>query len=173
MKNVFIFGGIIASILLIIFLYWTISPLFITTEVNDKLNPEVAKLIENTNNTDSPNDVVTDTSSIPEAEQIVTTGPFPIVDTPAHPASGSVRVIETADETIIRFENYEGTNGPDLYVYLANDLEANNFVDLGRAKGNRGNINYTVPDDMNIADYQYVMVWCKAFGVLFDYAKIN
>jgi len=73
----------------------------------------------------------------------------------------------------VRYENYKGTNGPDLYVYLAKDLDATEFISLGRAKGNQGNINYTVPDDIDITEYQYVMTWCKAFGVLFDYAPIQ
>ncbi len=103
----------------------------------------------------------------------VVRGPFSIDDTPGHPASGQTRIIETKDETLLRFENYDGTNGPDLRVYLATDLEATSFIDLGKAKGNKGNINYTIPDDVDVDDYAYVMTWCRAFGVLFDYAQIN
>lgn len=100
-------------------------------------------------------------------------GPFTIEDTAGHPATGQARVIETAEETLVRFEDYDGTNGPDLRVYLATDLEATSFVDLGKAKGNKGNINYTIPADVDVDDYTYVMTWCRAFGVLFDYAEIK
>ena len=100
-------------------------------------------------------------------------GPFTIEDTLGHPASGQVRVIETADSTIVRFEDYNGTNGPDLRIYLATDLNATEFVDLGKPRGNMGNINYVIPDDVDLDDYMYVMTWCRAFGVLFDYAEIN
>ena len=100
--------------------------------------------------------------------------PLPIVDTPGHPATGNIRVISTEDTTIVRYEDYDGTNGPDLKIYLTNDLEeAGDFVSLGAARGNQGNINYTVPNDVDISDYQYVVTWCEAFGVLFDYAEIN
>ncbi|MEM9336946.1 MAG: DM13 domain-containing protein [Patescibacteria group bacterium] len=100
-------------------------------------------------------------------------GPFSIIDTPTHPAEGSVRVLEAGGQSIVRFEDYDGTNGPDLFVYLAKDLDADEFVNLGRAKGNMGNINYEVPDDVDVSEYKYVMTWCRAFGVLFDYAEIN
>ena len=100
-------------------------------------------------------------------------GPFSIVDTPGHPATGNVRVIQTPEQSIVRYENYDGTNGPDLKVWLTNDLEATDFVSLGRAKGNQGNINYTVPANVDVDDYRYVITWCEAFGVLFDYAEIN
>ena len=101
-------------------------------------------------------------------------GPFPIVDTPTHPATGNIRLIRAPEQTIVRYENYDGTNGPDLKIYLTNDLEeAADFVSLGAARGNQGNINYTVPADVDIDEYQYVVTWCEAFGVLFDYAEIN
>ena len=67
----------------------------------------------------------------------------------------------------MRYENYAGTNGPDLRVCLADDLNATNFVDLGRAKGNKGNINYSIPDEVDVADYKYVLTWCRAFSALF------
>jgi hypothetical protein len=142
-------------------LWWAFSPLLFDVSVDDTLDPSIEAALETDGvpSTDMPDDVMV-------------FGPFPIVDTPTHPATGSVRVIATPEGTTIRYENYQGTNGPDLYVYLANDLDGNDFVSLGRTRGNQGNINYTVPEDVNVADYRYVLTWCQAFGVLFDYAEI-
>ena len=150
----------ILTILLFIFLWWTISPLFIDSVVNDELpnQPEIGGSDQLKSGSET-------------SAQIQ--GPFSITDTPTHPATGSVRVIKGPDETVVRFEDYDGTNGPDLRIYLTNDLKASKFVDLGEAKGNKGNINYTVPSDININEYRYVVTWCRAFGVLFDYAEIN
>lgn len=145
--------------------YYTLSPLFIDKAVNDELEPDLVALIEQTETINSETATSTGKSTV--------RGPFPIVDTRLHPATGEVRVIQTSDETIVRFENYDGTNGPDLYVYLAKDLEAEDFISLGRAKGNQGNINYAVPEGVSIDDYQYVMTWCQQFGVLFDYATLQ
>ena len=215
MKNIII-GILVLGVAA--FGYWTIAPLFITKEVNDELDPEIAALLEQTESQEREStitqrepeepiptrpatpdadgvereitdadiaDVSQQLAPEPEAESVAIetieveetgpsiSAPLPIVDTPGHPASGNVRVIQTEDDTIVRFEDYDGTNGPDLFVYLAKDLDADEFVDLGRARGNMGNINYTVPDDVDISEYQYVMTWCRAFGVLFDYAEIN
>jgi len=147
---------IFASVVLFVgaVVYWLVAPLFVTRVSNDVI-PTTSTALEQD-------------SSSPSAAIA-----FPITDTAGHPASGNIRVIETADNTVVRYESYNGTNGPDLLVYLAKDLEATEFVSLGRSKGNRGNANYTVPSDVDVSEYKYVMTWCRAFGVLFDYAEIN
>lgn len=96
-----------------------------------------------------------------------------IVDTSGHKASGTVRIVKTATGDVVRFENFKTVNGPDLFVYLATDLEATEFIDLGRLKATEGNVNYSIPNGTNVEKYQYVMVWCKQFGVLFNYADIS
>ena len=106
-----------------------------------------------------------------EEEKILKT--FPVIGTKGHPASGDVRVLETASGQVVRYENFSTINGPSLHVYLTNDLEANDFIDLGEAKGTKGNINYPVPKTVNASEYRYVMYWCVPFRVLFNYAEIN
>jgi len=147
--------AVIIVVLAAIVGYWLVMPYFTTVVVNDAM-PVVA---------------VSDPGS-DEVTPIVSSSS--IIDTAGHPASGEVLVIARPGEpTIVRFENYVGTNGPDLFVYLAKDLDATEFISLGRAKGNEGNSNYEVPADVDISEYKYVMTWCRLFGVLFDYAEIN
>lgn len=149
MKKVFLF--IVIAILAAAFGRWTVSPLLIDVEVND---------------------------AVPVGETMSPAGDvmsraFPIQDTALHPATGSVRIIESDGQTIVRYEDYDGTSGPDLYVYLAKDLAANEFVSLGPARGNKGNMNYVVPEDVDISEYRYVLTWSKRFSTLFDYAEIK
>ncbi|MSS74010.1 hypothetical protein EXS72_00005, partial [Candidatus Pacearchaeota archaeon] len=60
--------------------------------------------------------------------------------------SGSVKVIGLPNEKrVLRFENLDTSNGPDLYIYLATDTSADDFVDLGKIKATRGNVNYEIP----------------------------
>ncbi|MCI5108509.1 MAG: DM13 domain-containing protein [Candidatus Pacebacteria bacterium] len=125
-------------------LYYLVSPLFITIEVQDEL-PE-------TNETVSEGEVV--------ASQIIGTS--------GHPASGTVRIVGD----YIRFEDFYTINGPALHVYLSKDLEANDYVDLGKTKGTEGNINYKIPENVDIEAYKYVLHWCKPFSVLFNYGEI-
>jgi|SRR3989344_5582237 len=138
--------------------YYTISPLFINIKV-DEASPEVKQ-------------------AEPKAESGAKEEPEPkitfaeVVGTTAHPASGRVRIVKAEGKQYIRYENFKTINGPDIYVYLSNDLEAEDFVNLGRVKGTEGNINYEVPSHVRIADYKYVIIWCKAFGVLFNHADL-
>lgn len=96
-----------------------------------------------------------------------------IVDTPLHPAEGSVRLIKTEAGYVLRYEDFKTINGPDLFVYLSKDIEAKEFVDLGPLRATEGNINYAVPEDVDPADYRYALVWCKQFSVLFNSADLE
>jgi len=138
--------------------YYFISPIFITIEVNDSLpNLDV-------NTDDSEDDSNSTTTKIVSA---------PVIGSAGHPASGEVKLINTSEGKVIRYENFETINGPDLYVYLSKDLKAIDFVSLGEIRATKGNVNYTIPDNIDLGEYKYVMTWCKQFGVLFNYADIS
>jgi len=95
-----------------------------------------------------------------------------IVDTPTHPAEGSAKIVRVADAHYLRYEDFKTLNGPDLYVYLAKDIEAKEFVDLGELRATEGNVNYEIPAGVNPEEYPYALIWCKQFGVLFNSAKL-
>ncbi len=97
----------------------------------------------------------------------------PIIDTPTHPASGSVAIVQTGEQRTLRYEDFQTINGPDLRVYLSIDLEATEFIDLGELKATEGDVNYAIPDDTDLAKYQYALIWCEDFSVLFNHAQIN
>ncbi len=135
--------------------YYMISPLFNTVMINDEV-PMTLKATEEMSSTERMNEAI-----------------YPIVSTPLHPASGTLRLIEEGGKTFIRYENYKTINGPDLFVYLSKDVEATEFIDLGEIRGTEGNINYEIPEGVSLSDYPYVLTWCKQFGVLFNYVKID
>ena len=92
-----------------------------------------------------------------------------------HKAQGVAKVINLADgKTFLRLENLKTTNGPDLYVYLSTGKDdASDIVNLGRLKGNIGNQNYEIPTGTDLAKYNTVLIWCKAFSTLFGSAKLS
>jgi Electron transfer DM13 len=101
-------------------------------------------------------------------------GEFVGVNDGIHNAEGLVKVIRLDDGSmILRLENFKATNGPDLYVYLATDNGASDFVNLGRLKGNIGNQNYDIPESTDFSRYDTALIWCKAFSVLFGSAKLE
>jgi hypothetical protein len=74
---------------------------------------------------------------------------------------------------ILRLEDLMVTNGPDLYVYLSTDKSASDFVNLGRLKANIGNQNYPIPAGTDLTKYDIVLIWCRAFSVLFGSAELR
>ncbi len=91
-----------------------------------------------------------------------------------HDTHGDVFIIETDDGSrLLRFENFKATKGPDLFVYLATDETANDFVNLGVLKGNIGNQNYMMPPGIDLSNYNTVLIWCKQFSILFGSAKLS
>jgi hypothetical protein len=79
----------------------------------------------------------------------------------------------------LRLEPFQVTNGPDLYVYLAvhprprsrSDVDQG-FVNLGRLKGNIGAQAYAIPAGTEIAEYRSVVIYCRAFHVVFSTAAL-
>ena len=101
-------------------------------------------------------------------------GEFVGVNDGIHNAEGMAKVIQLDDASmILRLENFKATNGPDLYVYLATDNSASDFVNLGRLKGNIGNQNYDIPEGTDFSKYHTVLIWCQAFSVLFGSAELQ
>jgi hypothetical protein len=101
-------------------------------------------------------------------------GEFIGVNDGIHNAEGLAKVIRLGDNSmILRLENFKATNGPDLYVYFATDNHASNFVNLGRLKGNIGNQNYEIPEGTDLSRYNTVLIWCRAFSVLFGSARLG
>ena len=107
-------------------------------------------------------------------EQVYYKGIFIGVGDGIHDAQGDAYTIPLEDgSNVLRLENFKSTNGPDLYVYLSTDKDASEFVNLGELKANSGNQNYQIPDDVDLEKYNQVLIWCKAFGVLFGNAELS
>jgi hypothetical protein len=92
-----------------------------------------------------------------------------------HRATGTVQLLRNPDGTyLLRFEAFRVTNGPDLFVYLAQGEDVNQgFIDLGRLKGNVGDQNYDIPPGVDPMSHRSVVIWCRAFAVPFGYASLS
>lgn len=91
----------------------------------------------------------------------------------AHDVKGKAFLIENNGETTLRFENFETINGPDVRIYLSNGLSIDGAIDLGEMLATKGNVNYKVSTTVDPSKYSYVLVWCRAFNVLFSYAQLQ
>jgi len=100
----------------------------------------------------------------------------------AHATKGTATVYQLPDgKRVLRFTDFETSNGPDVQVYLGMAADANDnatvtnagFVSLGAIKGNRGDQNYDLPAGLDLAKIHSVTVWCRRFGVNFATAPLT
>ena len=113
------------------------------------------------------------------SQTLLTSGSFHSV---AHETKGTASIYQVENgKRIVRFTNFETSNGPDVHVYLvaANDasdsetVKKAGFLELGSLKGNIGDQNYDVPADVDLAKYRAVTIWCKRFSVNFGTAPLS
>ena len=51
-------------------------------------------------------------------------------------------------------------------------MKSAGYVEVGKLKGNVGDQNYDVPEDVDLAKYRAVTIWCNRFGVNFGTAPL-
>jgi hypothetical protein len=105
---------------------------------------------------------------------IDTLGQGDFIGIAGHNAKGTAKLIKTDGNYFVRLEdNFEVTNGPDLYVYLGKDNKYDSTTEIGRLKGNIGGQNYEIPEGIDSSQYTEVWIWCKAFSVEFAKAELK
>lgn len=102
-----------------------------------------------------------------------------------HATSGTVRLVRLADGShVVRVENLDTSNGPDLHVWLTDApveegragwhvFDDGKYVSLGKLKGNKGSQNYVLPADVDPDRYSSVAIWCDRFDVSFGAAELT
>ena len=114
-------------------------------------------------------EVMVKTESMPKSARLIAQADFkPRI----HSVKGRVLLIENEQEKILRFEDFETDNGPNLHIYLSTSLGDEDFIDLGKIRATKGNVNYTVDASVDTTKYNKVLVWCVPFGVIFSYAEL-
>ncbi|AEE52296.1 DM13 domain-containing protein [Haliscomenobacter hydrossis] len=106
----------------------------------------------------------------PDADDVVlSTGTF---INGAHATSGTAKLIKDKDgKKFLLLENFKSDPGPDIYLYLANDLKASDYTEIVKTPAN-GNLRLAVPGTAKDSQ-KYVLVWCKQFTVLFGSAELK
>ncbi len=191
------FIKIFIVVIALVVAYWLISPLFIdikideelvvkkpdttttsTTNLNEQISgDEMDEFMDAMKQVGEAEEMKEDMPTAPES-QIFATGSFVSV---AHEGTGDVKIINLGTEsgTIVRFENLDILNGPDLRVLLSKSTDVKKsgdlgeYIELGKLKGNQGNQNYEVPENLDLSMYNTVIIYCKPFHVVFNVAKLE
>jgi hypothetical protein len=163
--------------------WYLASPLVLSTTID-----EPAPVVAAASPSPSPSAVPAATPSVrPTAVPSPTSAPTP---TPApltrsgpfrgaddfHFGRGTAHLLETGPGVyVVRLEDFEVRNGPDLYVYLSPSADgyAEGAIEIGRLKADKGNQNYEVPAGLDPGAVGSVVIWCKQFSVLFATAPLG
>ncbi|MBO0932345.1 DM13 domain-containing protein [Fibrella aquatilis] len=89
-----------------------------------------------------------------------------------HSVSGTVSVYEKAGVRTLVFTDFRTDGGPDLRIYVAENTALRNFVEVTKLDKS-GNFSVDLPANVDPAKQRSVLIWCKAFSVLFGSAELN
>ena len=100
---------------------------------------------------------------------------------PVHRGSGTLRITRAANGSrTVELLNMEIVPGPNLFVYLVEEPDplfpedvTAKFRSLGKLKSLTGDQDYAMPDDVTLADWGSVVVWCDTFKTAFAIASIE
>jgi hypothetical protein len=83
-------------------------------------------------------------------------------------------------EYLLRVEEFSVVKGPGLHVYLTGagaareaDTVLRDFIDLGAIKAQQGDHNYLMPADIDLSDYDGVVVFSPFFREIYATAQLN
>ena len=198
-KTLIIVGAVVAGALA----WWLISPLFIDKEVDESLptnetQQPVQVSQKTTTNLDEQmpdssmmaeyNRAVEEAAGAPNTDMVeemsgtdpilLSSGSFVSV---GHDGTGDAFLYALTDgKILLRLENLDILNGPDLRVVLSKNTNIRSSVDLGdyleldTLKGNLGNQNYEIQlSAEEVAQYKSAVIYCKAFRVVFNVAVLQ
>jgi len=101
------------------------------------------------------------------------------VEAVAHSGSGRAAFVELGEGgRKLTLDKFEIDPGPQVRVYLVpgrpGDGEVkNDFKDLGKLKGNKGNQQYAIPDNVDLKKYATVVFWCVPFTQTLAIAQLK
>jgi len=170
--------------------WWLGSPLFLDDVTNEDFpfsanatipenvtQQEAESMMETAAKLESSMDEPMGTEMTKTSTVSLKTGSFRDEDR-LHRGSGDATIYQLEDDShVLRVEDLNVTNGPDLHVLLMVDPEGRDksqgYLDLGKLKGNIGNQNYPVPEGTDISEFNAVMIYCQPFHVIFSTAPLE
>ncbi len=187
-------GMIAAAIPLLLLAGWLIRPLFVDTVVDESFPLGADATIPVELSDDEARVMMSAASKLeieveepmPEAMEAagvveLKSGTFTDADA-FHKGEGTATIYQLEDGShVLRFEDFRVTNGPALFVLVSphpnpggrGDISEAGYTELARLKGNVGNQNYLLPDDLSPDDLNSVIIYCKPFRVVFSVAALN
>ena len=90
-----------------------------------------------------------------------------------HTTTGSAQITKSEEgKLFLELVNFKTDNGPDLRLYLAENENAQNFVEISN-KVENGSKSYALGNNVDLQKQKTVLIWCKAFSVNFGFATLK
>lgn len=160
--------------------------LFIDTEVQESI-PTVEQTQESAKE-QTPESATEPIDTEPAPKETTDTEPIVLARgtliSHEYETSGEVKILQLADGSrILRLENLATSDGPRVEVWLTDApvieglegwfvFDDGNYESLGAMKGNKGNQNYKIPEDLDLSDFSSMSLWCVTFAVSFGAAEL-
>jgi hypothetical protein len=188
-KRRLIIGAVIVGAPVLALGWWLGSPLLFDTEVSEEFPMSAGAVVPDGMTHEDVEVEMVSAAGEPDAEIdedmpasspiALVSGEFEDFDS-FHNGSGTATVYDLEDGSLVlRLEDFDVTNGPDLHVLLVPDGDPDGrddvtgYVDLGELKGNIGDQNYDIPPGVDIDDYGSVVIYCQPFHVIFSVAALG
>ena len=195
-KKVLLIVGVIVAIPVVAFAWWLVSPLFFSKTVVEEFPMSASAQIPENMTQDEAEKAMEVIAKIdmPAMEEMpemppemndepvaVASGQFRDGDS-FHKGSGAVTLYRLpTGEGLVRFEGLNVTNGPDLRVLVTAhpdpmtraDVHDADYTEIGKLKGNKGDQNYDVPADLDLASIRSIVIYCAPFQVVFSVAPLQ
>ncbi|MEM6755425.1 MAG: DM13 domain-containing protein [Cyanobacteria bacterium P01_C01_bin.38] len=94
--------------------------------------------------------------------------------------SGRARIVNINGKRYLEFDRtFRSGEGPDVKVILHRNsniplnVKEENYITLAPIKSFSGAQRYAIPENVNLADYKSVGIWCEEFNATFGYASLR
>jgi len=169
--------------------WWLASPVFLNTRVSEEFPLAASAVIPSNMTRADAEKQLSDAAKVeskmdekmPSATATaILRGSFRDADS-FHKGQGKAEVYRLGDgKAILRLEDFQVTNGPDLYVILTEHPDPRTredvhqgYEEVSKLKGNIGSQNYEIKESLNLDDYKAVVIYCKPFQVVFSVALLT
>ena len=98
-----------------------------------------------------------------------------------HPTKGTASIITENGKKYIQFDDkFKSDSGPDLFVILHKDdklpitgIKEADYVSIAALKSTNGSQKYEIPENVDLANFKSVAIWCREFNATFGYAVLK
>ncbi len=94
--------------------------------------------------------------------------------------TGKAKIVNVNGKRYLEFDRaFRTGEGPDVKVILHRNsriplnIKEGNYITLATIRSFKGTQVYAIPNNVNLADYKSVGIWCEEFNATFGYAPLQ